>query len=183
MRNHDDSSVPARQRGRTEKRRASLRYSEFALANRGMLDRALEATQAMIPNARALASVPEMPSESTLSNWRTTEDSPLYKTGLAIVGGLAIGQPPESMYRAAIFVQDTIEIALATNRIPLSRAMLSAAAYDAEEDIAAFESLASGSREKKRAHIARLRVEMAAKRTLLTALLLDDEEAREEAAA
>lgn len=181
MPSHHGPSVPSRERGRTQKRAEDLRpsYSELARANKLMLDRALEATQAMIPNPQAIADIGGLPSAATLYNWRTREDSPLYKVGLSINVGLAFGQPPESMYQAAIFIQDTIEIALSSNRLSLTRAMLAAAAYDAEEDIAAVESLASGSREKKRAHISRLRVELAAKRALLTVLLRDDEEARE----
>ena len=176
MSNHT-TSVPARQRRGTQNGRPKLRprVAPLAMAQAGDSERAFS-TLRTVTGRRLdrLAGLPGLPSESRLSHLRHDEAGPLHFLDALIRAKVAIGDPVEECGLIPLHLWETVEMSLSTNRVPLSRALLSERHHDSAEDIAAAELWASGlGTGKLELLVARLRVELASKRTLLTSARLE----------
>lgn len=185
MSRHDESVEP-RQRLSTQKRADNLRVLIAPLARDHELGRGRAfATMRAVTgsNLARLANLPGLPSESRLSHLRNDEDGALHFLDALIRAKVAIGDPVESCGLIPLHLWETIETALDTNRVPLTQAMLTDQHYDSDQDVAAAEAWASGFSTVKLERLAgRLRVELASKRTLLTAVNLELDRRAEAAA-
>lgn len=184
-RNHD-TSVPTRQRGRTQKRAAHLRplVSELARERERDRERAFETYRALTgSNLNRLADLPGIPSPSRISHLRNDEENFIHQGDDLIRAKLQVGDPVEECGLVLVHFADTIERTLASNPVPLPIAMVSAARYDAEQDIAAAETFASEYSDRALdEYIATMRRQLSSGRVALTAALLERDRRREAAA-